>query len=327
MQETIQEVIHFKEWTIRPPEPRDWERIAEIANLDSDETVTGAELRRRYERFPTEGNRYYEVVEDRSEYVIGCCRAIHRPGMAEGCFYCQIQIDPQVRNHGIGAFLHDRVDKFFESVNAKTITFFVRETCEISMAFASKRGYVQDRVLAESKLDLTKFDSSSFAQKIESTMKNGLEIVGMSELEDKEETWRMIHKLLCDSDDAPDIELWGHPTYQDFYENTRNALWYVPEGLFVARWNGEFVGFHAAGPLPDCDGWTTDYTGVIPSFRRNGIALALKVEGANVARNAGAKWIMTHNDSSNEGMLSINIALGFKMQPGFAQMRKNFGRV
>jgi GNAT superfamily N-acetyltransferase len=322
MQEIISEHVYFKDWTIRPPEPKDWERIAEISNLDSDEPVTGAELRRRYERFPSEGNRYYEVVTDNSDFVVGCCRAIHRPGMADGCFYCQIEIDPEFRNQGIGAFLHDRIDRFFESISAKTVTFWVRETSEISMTFASKRGYIQDRVLAESKLDLTKFDSIPFAQKIETARESGLEVVSITELGDSEETWRMIHKLLCDSDDAPDIELWGHPTFEDFYENTRHALWYVPGGLIVAKWKGEYVGFHSAGPLPDSDCWTTDYTGVIPSARRNGIALALKVEGAKVARDSGAKWILTHNDSSNEGMLSINIALGFKVQPGFAQMRK-----
>lgn len=322
MQTEFPQNTQFKEWTIRPPEPKDWERVAEIANLDSDEPVTGAELRRRYERFPTEGNRYYEVVTGARDRVIGCSRAIHRPGMADGCFYCQVEIDPEFRNNGIGAFLHDRIEEFFETVGAKIVTFWVRETNEVSMNFASKRGYVQDRILAESKLDLIKFDSEPFILKIADARENGLEIVGMNKLGDSEETWRMIHKLLCDSDDAPDIELWGHPTYEDFYENTRHALWYVPEALFVAKWNGEFVGFHAAGPLPNSDGWTTDYTGVIPSARRNGIALALKVKGAEVAIKARANWIMTHNDSSNVGMLSINIALGFKMQPGFAQMRK-----
>jgi GNAT superfamily N-acetyltransferase len=58
------------------------------------------------------------------------------------------------------------------------------------------------------------------------------------------------------------------------------------------------------------------YTGVLKSHRRRGLAWGLKVTGAQAAKEAGAKWIRTHNDPGNSPILAINDRMGFQWVPG-----------
>lgn len=307
----------------REPIDSDWQLLADLYNLDTDESVTATEFKRRYDDFPAGGRRLFQVVPGESGEPIALARSYHRPGMGDGVYYSQVNVFPEHRRRGIGRELYAMVDEFLETERATVVTFFVKEDDPDSFGFAERRGYVQERVLAESKLDLTSLDLSAFHERVQP---EGVEIFDVNDLGDVEATWRVGHRLLNDSDDAPDADLWGKTPYEDYYRHTRCAESYIPEGVLFAKVDGEFAGIHTTGPIKDSDGWTTDYTGVLPDFRRRGVAFALKLAGARVALAKGAKWIMTHNDSANVGMLAINYALGFVPQPGYAQMRKRIER-
>ena len=62
--------------------------------------------------------------------------------------------------------------------------------------------------------------------------------------------------------------------------------------------------------------------GVLPNYRRKGIATALKHTGLTWAKNQGYEWIRTDNVATNEGMLSINIRVGFKFMPAWLMFDK-----
>lgn len=81
------------------------------------------------------------------------------------------------------------------------------------------------------------------------------------------------------------------------------------------RETGEFAGFTdmfqmSADPTVVQQGGT----GVWPAYRRRGLGRWLKAESASwVLRDAPeAKWFETENAGSNEAMLAINIAMGYK---------------
>ena len=68
----------------------------------------------------------------------------------------------------------------------------------------------------------------------------------------------------------------------------------------------------------------TGLTGVRRSHRRKGIALALKLRAVDYARRHGIEEVRTWNASTNEGMLGINIRLGFQRQPAWIDFVKTF---
>lgn len=88
----------------------------------------------------------------------------------------------------------------------------------------------------------------------------------------------------------------------------------------------EFIGIAADGER--IVGFTTMYTTTVPGlfdigftgvdreYRGRGVALALKVRGAQVAMRFGATALRTGNDSRNAAMLAVNQKLGYVRLPG-----------
>lgn len=106
----------------------------------------------------------------------------------------------------------------------------------------------------------------------------------------------------------------------------------IPDGYFVAVDHssygsvGEYVGvsnlFRAQGSTDMID---TGFTGVIPSHRRLGIALALKLRAVRWCQERGYRVLKTDNHSLNRPMLSINERLGFVKQPAWITYVKRLG--
>ena len=69
-------------------------------------------------------------------------------------------------------------------------------------------------------------------------------------------------------------------------------------------------------------GINTGLTGVRREYRRKGVATALKHTSLSWAKNQGYEWIRTDNAATNEGMLSINIRVGFKFMPAWLLFEK-----
>ncbi len=57
-------------------------------------------------------------------------------------------------------------------------------------------------------------------------------------------------------------------------------------------------------------------TGVCRPYRGKRLSLAAKVKAAEFAKNQGAKYLRTHNDSNNERILAVNRKMGYKPKPG-----------
>jgi len=98
---------------------------------------------------------------------------------------------------------------------------------------------------------------------------------------------------------------------QQIFENAA----FIPEAFFVALDQGRYVGMsNLTNENDDPTRLATDYTGVLPSHRRRGIATALKLHCLEYAKANGVKMITTSNDSTNP-MYQLNLELGFKPTP------------
>jgi len=116
-----------------------------------------------------------------------------------------------------------------------------------------------------------------------------------------------------------DVPATGERTLRPFAEYVHRmftADHFLPEAYFVAVADGELVGeSNLIKNGEDSTDLLTDYTGVIPSHRRRGIATALKVRVAQWAQANGVKTIRTNNHETNP-MYQLNLQLGFAPRPG-----------
>ena len=69
-------------------------------------------------------------------------------------------------------------------------------------------------------------------------------------------------------------------------------------------------------------GINTGFSGVHRDYRCKGIASCLKHTALKWAKDKKYPWIRTENDSTNKGMLGININAGFKPMPSWLFMTK-----
>jgi RimJ/RimL family protein N-acetyltransferase len=193
-----------------------------------------------------------------------------------------------------------------------------REDREDAVRFVTSRGFTETMREWESRLDTTRFDPEPFAGSEERTRGAGIEIRSLRELESDPQRNAKLFELIHEIDhDVPSPE---PPTRQDFATwerrfQSRPGL--LPDAYFIAVDGDEYVGvsmvFHAKGA-----GYLdTGLTGVKRSHRRKGIALAMKLRVIDYAQQHGYPEIRTWNEVGNQGMLGINIRLGFVRQPAW----------
>lgn len=66
------------------------------------------------------------------------------------------------------------------------------------------------------------------------------------------------------------------------------------------------------------------YTGVLPAYRNQGIAKAMKLRVLQWAKAQGYTAVRAWSDSRNKVMIRVNRHLGFVIQPAFLWMEKQW---
>jgi GNAT superfamily N-acetyltransferase len=84
------------------------------------------------------------------------------------------------------------------------------------------------------------------------------------------------------------------------------------EGSFVALDGGRAVALAFLCVDPQRRLAYNQMTATLPSHRRRGLALAVKLAAARWAQANGFERILTENDETNLGMLAINQRLGYR---------------
>lgn len=66
------------------------------------------------------------------------------------------------------------------------------------------------------------------------------------------------------------------------------------------------------------------YTGVLPAYRKQGIASAMKMRVLEWAKTQGYRVVRSWSDSRNEAMIQVNLQLGFVVQAPILWMEKRW---
>ncbi|WP_181448538.1 GNAT family N-acetyltransferase [Nonomuraea aridisoli] len=82
------------------------------------------------------------------------------------------------------------------------------------------------------------------------------------------------------------------------------------------------IGVTVVAPRTEEGAWYTMFTGVDASYRRRGVARALKTESFLRARRAGGRSVVTHNHETNEAVLGLNRSFGMRPATGYWDLRR-----
>ena len=91
----------------------------------------------------------------------------------------------------------------------------------------------------------------------------------------------------------------------------------------MAVQDGRYIGVSNLESSGVADRLVVGYTGVDPAFRRQGIALALKLRTIRYAVAHGNPILITSSMSNNRPMIALNERLGFIRQPAWIRFKKD----
>jgi mycothiol synthase len=161
-----------------------------------------------------------------------------------------------------------------------------------------------------SRLDVRACDLSPFQSLEQQLVADGVRFFTYADIPDTAENRRRLFTL--DQEARNELPYPGdpEPSAPEPYEESWVAK--LPEERFstvqLAAVGERWVGLSASSTS-----W--GFTGVVPAFRRRGIATALKVQAIHTAKDRGVQWLETENRADNLGMLAINRKLGYEFGP------------
>jgi ribosomal protein S18 acetylase RimI-like enzyme len=235
-------------------------------------------------------------------------------------------VDPSYQRQGVGSALYDKLRKDFDHRNAIAAWMGIRENMTTSIAFARKRGFSEKMRGWESTIDPYRVDTSEFQRYSTKASQAGIKFSTLEqELRDDRECYAKLYELVQVA--FRDVPIADTPTdtpYDQWLAFEMKNPNLIPQAYMIAKHGDKYVGTSVVWRLKkEPRSLYQGLTGVLREYRGKGIAVALKLRVLDFARKNGFDNIRTYNASTNEGMLSINMKLGFKRDLAWITFEKN----
>lgn len=165
-------------------------------------------------------------------------------------------------------------------------------------------------------LDPTTFDPTPYAACEERLHTAGFVIKTYAELADDPARDRKLYALVDQvNQEMPNIGHFDDQSFDQFVADHLHSPAMRPDAYFVAVHGADYVGVSELFASDDPAVFDTRTTGVLPAYRRLGIALALKVRAIRYAQTHGASRVTTGMDAANTPIVTLNQRLGFVPEP------------
>ncbi len=311
--------------TIRPFVPDDYEWVVEIHNLlfptdrDTVEEMRDEDAKRN----PKCLHARYVAMDD-----AGVTVAFGGYGQSPWQFHprkfgISVNVHPDYQNRGVGVRLYEHLRADVERYEPILLRDHVQEDKPAALAFAAKYGFQEVAREWESVLNPADFDFAPYNGVGERLAELGIVMKTLRELEPDPDRDRRLYDLDMEiSLDMPNTEESTVPDFATWKKDTFEGYGLLPDGYFVAvdtATDSKYVGLTSLwSNLSDAE-LSTGATGTLPSYRRRGIALALKIRALRFAKESGTPLVRTWNAQSNRAMLAINEKLGFAKEPAWIE--------
>lgn len=302
---------------IRPTEPdRDARRIAEIHNQYDPEPIVAESYADKIKSTPPQWSVLRLTAEDGGE-TVGFAYARNNPSMKPGLHLLTIGVDGRRQGQGIGTRLLAAVRAELSRVEGARLVAMAREEHPFATTFFAQSGFNLAMTLREGILDVP----SAFLKS--SQLPDGFRLVRWSEIDDTPENRsRFVTMLQTMDNDEPGTQFFGGFDAATIERDAFDPDLSDGQYCYLVEHQGQWVAHHQFKRV-EPDNWNeaaVTFTGTLPEFRRRGLATALKNLAVKEMKELGVQKAITHNDSTNTRMLSINAAQGFVEKQGWAMM-------
>jgi mycothiol synthase len=229
-------------------------------------------------------------------------------------FRFSIMVMPEFRRRGIAKWLYEELVAFAVERNASAIRVDIHEHCLPPIdGWLEREGYREVERMRPSELRLDTLDFDSWAAAERKVEAHGLALTTLAaedSPENRRKLWEVSERV------RPDIPHSGpsDPFPFEQFDGLMNRPEARPYCLVIAKDGDAYVGLTLlVHQTPEQA--LTGFTGVLPEYRGRGIAVALKVHCARLAREYGYSSMRTYNHVNNPAMLSVNDRLGYVPLP------------
>jgi len=309
---------------IRPFTPEDYPALARISSAAFPEYPSSAEEMEFSDARRDPKCRHGRWLAERDGRAVGYGEYNQRSSSYHPRrFLLEVTVEPDSQSLGMGKALYERVMSALAQFDPLSVRAQVRADRARTVRFLEDRGFVEDMRSFESRLDLAAFDPAAWADTVTRARALGIEFETLGELEEVPGHWQRHHDMGEElAADVPSAEA-RTPVEMEVW---RSALLKNPglvrDAYLFAVKGGEYVGVTMLRSSQSENDLTTGLTGVRRQYRRQGVALALKLKTLAWAKQNGYSQVKTWNEANNLGMLGINERLGFVRQPTWLDMVK-----
>jgi GNAT superfamily N-acetyltransferase len=308
--------------------PQDYAGIAAVLKAESPEwAATAEELAHEDAERDPQYHQAVFVAEEMSgdtPLIIGVAFVGHDTlAYREGKFILNLRVHPDWQGRGAGKALYQATLDHLALLGKQAaleqqaplagqeLVADVWHAHPRTPRFLTERGFIEVWRRFNSYLDVAGFDFAPYVGLEERLNALGIEIKTYAELAADPDRLLKLYEL--------DWAIWqdipyGQPvakrSLQQFALEEVNHPSYRPEACFIAVKEGEFIGY---SNLADVEaGFDISMTGVLRSYRGQGVATLLKLYGIRYAQGHGNRRLWVVNDSTNTAMLALNAKLGFQ---------------
>ncbi|MBT2293368.1 GNAT family N-acetyltransferase [Paenibacillus albidus] len=314
--------------------PEDYTALAALLNTDWSEPTTAEQLEEEDAKLYKVGHTYKDeegriAGYDRSRRVavtpkgeiVGYVTTWRAPWTAPGHLNQTLLVDVNSRKQGVGQLLLHHALEWSRLLGADTLVTQTWDDSPESLRFAERNGFVKERHTFQSVVEIGKVDWVAIGgeEAIQSMERQGLRFTTLAEeqgADSEQKIYELYKQTLVDipgfTGDVPVIGEW-----RKWYLQVDG---YAPERVIIVADGDTYLGVSNVLYNPQTNGMYHEYTGVSRDYRGNGIAYGLKVQAISLARQQGAAYIRTDNDSTNAPILHINRRLGYEPLRGSYRM-------
>ena len=309
--------------SVRPASPEtDFPGITAVVNAFESESITVEIVQNWFTQTAPGRIEHRRVAVNAQDQVVGYSVSVHETWSPLGQFYVWVGVLPAWRRQGHGTALYADILSFLQTQGATDLTSEVLDSVPADIAFAQARGFVTDRHMFESTLDLAGFDSVPYRSVIPDLEAVGFRFFSLADCPNTAEYRRQAYAV--NRATAEDIPGWegSAPSFEDFEKWVYGAEWYRPDGQILVAEGENWVGISAVRLHQQTKAAYNVHTGVLRPYRGRRLGLALKLATIQYARAQCARYMRTNNDSLNAPILALNNRLGYRPEPGRYTLRK-----
>jgi GNAT superfamily N-acetyltransferase len=290
---------------------RDYAAFVRIKRLAEQRDISVAMAREQDGHW--DHSRYEQVrvvAVDEEDAPLGYGEIHHEPSRFDPRrYFVRLAVDPRLRRQGIGAAIWTQLRAELEERSAKLACLWTDDGTACRQ-FMVRRGFVEvvrsyEQVLALARAPL------HLAAAEERVAARGIRVETLNELRSREGdgSLKRIHELYTASRvDQPTLGSVTARPFEDWRREIFDELGALPHAYFVARDGERLVGCSAVHPSGK-DVLRILITGVLPQYRRLGIARVLKLRVHAWARTDGYREI--HTSTASAAAVALNTALGY----------------